>query len=121
MPDEDVTGGVVTADPTQVAQAAAEATGADTGAGQAPAGGEDTRTAEERRYDESYVKELRQEAAGYRTKAKQYDEAFTGYSDEQKAAMLDIARGLADPNLSHATAQRLKEIAEGCRAPDPTP
>lgn len=101
---------VVAADPAAVAEAAAEQTGAAEPAAEPSA---------QEQFPRSYVEELRAEAAGYRTKAKDYDSAFERYSPEQKAAMLDIARGLADPDLTHATANRLKEIADSILGADP--
>lgn len=43
-------------------------------------------------FDRAYVEELRREAAGYRTRAKAYDEAFEGYDDETREAFLEYAR-----------------------------
>lgn len=70
----------------------------------------------------AYVKELRAESAGHRTKAaaaaaaaKKYDDAFAGYDDDEKAVWLELATGLLnDPT---ATADRLQEIADRARGP----
>ena len=43
-------------------------------------------------FDRAYVEELRKEAAGYRTRAKRYEEAFDGYDDETREAFLEYAR-----------------------------
>lgn len=68
-----------------------------------------TETPEET-FDRKYVEELRQESAKYRTRAKDYEDAFEGYDDDTKAAMLDLARELnADP---HMGSKRMVEVAK---------
>lgn len=62
------------------------------------------------------LKKVRAEAASRRVALKDYDSAFEGYDDSAKAQLLEIAKGLADPNLQPATAKRLKEIAERIEA-----
>lgn len=69
-------------------------------------------TTESKQFDEAYVKQLRQEAAQHRTRAKAYEEAFNGYTPEQQEYFLGLARGLADPSLQGKTAAELKDIAE---------
>lgn len=66
----------------------------------------------------AYIKQLRSEAAGYRTKAKaseRYESAFNGYSDEEQDVWLELATGLL--NDPAATADRLQEIADRARGP----
>lgn len=58
------------------------------------------------------VEELRQENARRRVASKEIDDAFSGYQPEEKAALLDIAKQLADPALQPAAAKRLQSIAE---------
>jgi hypothetical protein len=43
-------------------------------------------------FDRPYVEKLRQEAAQYRTRAREYEEAFEGYDPETKAAWLQFAQ-----------------------------
>lgn len=58
----------------------------------------------------SYIQQLRDEAAERRVALKPYQDAFQGYSDEQRAAFFGLAQGLlSDPT---ATAQQLREIAD---------
>jgi hypothetical protein len=58
-------------------------------------------------FDRSYVEELRQENAKYRTRAKSYEEAFDGYSDEDKETLLTYVRltGLANAGDQDAATQ----------------
>ncbi len=76
-------------------------------------------------FDRKYVTKLREEAAGYRTKHKPYEEAFGKYSDEERGIWFELANGLvSDPT---ATAKRFKEIAAAVLGdddkvePDPDP
>lgn len=94
-----------TVEPTTQAPAPGTETGSE---GQAQAeGGSQVET-----FDRAYVEKLRQEAAGHRTRAKQYEEAFEGYSPEQQQYLFKLVRGLNDPNAQKATAAEWKEIAE---------
>ena len=63
-------------------------------------------------FDRAYVENLRQEAAGYRTRAKEYDEVFGSYDPDSRAALLDIAKQLSDPTTQPAAAKRLQAIAD---------
>lgn len=47
-------------------------------------------------FDRPYVEKLREEAAEYRVRAKEFNEAFEGYDDDTRAKFLDMARGLND-------------------------
>lgn len=47
-------------------------------------------------FDRAYVEGLRQEAAGYRVRAKQYEDVFGQYNDVERDKFLDLAAGLAD-------------------------
>lgn len=67
---------------------------------------------QEETFSREYVEQLRKEAAGYRTKAKEFEEAFSGYDPDSRAALLDITRQLADPATQPAAAKRLQKIAE---------
>lgn len=60
-------------------------------------------------FDRKYVEKLRRESAGYRERAKRYQEAFDGYDDVAVDEWLDYARSLRqDPR---GTAQRMAELA----------
>lgn len=77
-------------------------------------------------FDRAYVTKLRTEAAGHRTEAKAFKDAFSGYSDEERAVFLELATGLAgDPDTRLATAKRFQEIATAvlgnAPAAEPTP
>lgn len=63
------------------------------------------------KFDRSYVEKLRRESAGYRERAKRYQEAFDGYDDVAVDEWLDYAKSLrADPR---GTAQRMADLANG--------
>lgn len=57
------------------------------------------------------VEELRAENARRRVSSKQFEDAFSGYQPDERDALLDIAKQLADPNLQPAAAKRLQTIA----------
>jgi hypothetical protein len=62
-------------------------------------------------FDRPYVEKLRQEAAQYRTRARQYEEAFDGYDDETRQAFLDFARlQYAAANGDEAAIAQLQEF-----------
>jgi hypothetical protein len=62
-------------------------------------------------FDRPYVEKLRQEAAQYRTRARQYEEAFDGYDDETRQAFLDFARlQYAAANGDEAAMAQLQEF-----------
>lgn len=64
----------------------------------------------------NYIKELRGEAAKYRTEAAPYKEAFGTYSPEEQAVWFDLAKQLA--NDPKAAAARFQEIATGILGAD---
>lgn len=64
-------------------------------------------------FPRAYVEELRQEAAKYRTKAKQF-EAFEAYSDEDRQVWTHLAQTIMDD--PKAGAQLLQDIAKGLTA-----
>lgn len=63
-------------------------------------------------FDRPYVEGLRRENAGYRTRAKAYEDAFSAYTPEQQEVLLRMVRGLGDPNEQAKTAAEWKDIAE---------
>lgn len=63
-------------------------------------------------FSRDYVEGLRSESAGYRTKAKEYEAAFSGYDDASRTELLTIAKQLSDPATQPAVAKRLQAIAE---------
>ena len=63
-------------------------------------------------FPREYVEQLREEAARYRNRAKEYDDVYGSYDEESRGALLDIARQLADPNTQPAAAKRLMAIAQ---------
>lgn len=67
-----------------------------------------------------YVRQLRDEAAERRIAVKAYEEAFTGYGDDEKAAFLEIASGLAseDIGLQREAAERMAAVAKEILGPD---
>lgn len=69
-------------------------------------------------FDREYVESLRRENATHRTRAKDFEDAFQGYSPEQQKTLLGMVRGLADPGSQKATAAELKAIAEAIMAAD---
>lgn len=70
-------------------------------------------------YPLDYVKKLRQEAAGYRTKARSYEEAFEGHSDDSREALLWLAKTLrSDPT---AAAKEMQAAAKTLLGGDATP
>lgn len=61
-------------------------------------------------FDRAYVERLRGESANYRTKAKPYEEAFGGYTDEDRAVWFEAAKLLAtDPK---AGGEYLRSVAD---------
>lgn len=68
-------------------------------------------------FDRKYVTKLREEAAGHRTAAKVFTDAFSGYSEEERSVWLELATGLL--NDPAATADRLQQIADRARGVDP--
>jgi hypothetical protein len=65
-------------------------------------------------FDRTYVEDLRREAAGYRTRAKAYEEAFEGYEDEQRDAFLEYAKLLhRSENGDQEATQILEEMFGG--------
>lgn len=72
-----------------------------------------------------YIKELRAEAAKYRTSAKSYEDVFGQYADEDREVWFELAKLTAsDPA---AAAAKFEEIAGGLKSryseptPDPAP
>lgn len=66
------------------------------------------------KFDRAYVEKLRRESAGYRDRAKRYNEVFEGYEEDAVNEWLSLASTLkADPN---AAASRFQEIADAIRA-----
>ncbi len=63
-------------------------------------------------FTREYVENLRKESAGYRTKAKDYEDAFQGYDDASRTELLTIAKQLSDPTTQPDVAKRLQAIAE---------
>lgn len=64
-------------------------------------------------FDRAYVEKLRQENAGHRTKAKQYEDVFGGYDDNDRAVILETFAELrANPEAGTA---RLEAIASDLR------
>lgn len=62
-------------------------------------------------FDRKYVEDLRGEAAEYRTKYAPYRDAFEGYDDESREALLAIARDIvANPRNA---AERMVQVAKG--------
>lgn len=53
-------------------------------------------------FDRPYVERLRKEAAGHRTRAKQYEDAFEGYGDDERDGLFQLARMLRDDPKSAA-------------------
>lgn len=59
-------------------------------------------------FDRNYVQKLREEAASRRTAVKPYEEAFSAYTEEQRAGWLSVARGLAsDDDTARAEAAKV--------------
>ena len=55
-------------------------------------------------FPRSYVEELRQEAAEYRTRAKTFEQAFDGMTEQERRAFLNLAQDLtADPQRALET------------------
>lgn len=61
----------------------------------------------------AYIKELRSEAAKHRTANKPYADAFSAYSDEERAVWMELATGLV--NDPAATAERMQGIVDSIR------
>jgi hypothetical protein len=57
-----------------------------------------------------YIKQLRAEAAERRTALKPFNDAFDGYEDTEREFLLDLARGLKDPNARAETVARAMEV-----------
>lgn len=53
-------------------------------------------TPAEETFPRTYVEELRQESAKYRTKVKPYEDAFADYDDDSRQAFLSLARDLIE-------------------------
>lgn len=74
-----------------------------------------TTTSEPDTFSREYVQELRREAAGYRERAKageQYSEIFGAYSDEDRAAWLELGKAWKDdPKTAAANMKRIAEAA----------
>lgn len=60
-------------------------------------------------FPRSYVEELRQESAKYRTKAKTFEEAFSGYDDDSREAFLSLAKDLLE--APEDAAKRMLEVS----------
>ncbi len=69
-------------------------------------------------FDREYVEKLRKEAAGYRTKAKDYEDAFGGYNADEQKYLLDLTRRLSDPTSQVAAAKEWKEVVEAIESRD---
>lgn len=66
-------------------------------------GGEDT-------FPRSYVEELRQEAADYRTRAKNYEQAFSGMTEQEQRTFLNLAQDITqDPAAALETLRKVQE------------
>lgn len=61
-------------------------------------------------FPRSYVEELRQESAKYRTQAREFSDAFDGYDDDARAEMLGIVRDLVA--APESAAARMIEVAK---------
>lgn len=61
-------------------------------------------------FDRAYVERLRGESASYRTKAKPYEDAFGGYTDEDRAVWFEAAKLLADD--PKAGGEYLRSVAD---------
>jgi hypothetical protein len=76
------------------------------------------------KFDRAYVERLRKEAAGYRSKAKTYDDVFSQYEDADRQAFLDLAKMLrenpkaAAEEMSAAAQEILKQYTEANPAAD---
>lgn len=76
---------------------------------------------EDTKFDAAYVKKLRQEAAQYRTRAKQYD-VFEKYDEQDRQVWTKMAELYQTDPV--AAAEYMAAIADGVRkaqAPEPTP
>ncbi len=64
-------------------------------------------------FPDSYVHELRDEAARYRTRSSDYEQAFTGLTEDEKGAMLGILNKFSenDPVANAAAALELRELS----------
>lgn len=69
--------------------------------------------AEVQTFERSYVEKLRKEAADRRTAAKAYEDAFSGYSPEQREGWLSLAQSLAsdDPTVRAEAAKIMQEVS----------
>lgn len=71
-------------------------------------------TPEPETFPREYVEELRREAAQYRTRARDYDQAFEGYDDESREALLQYVQLSYRANNGDADAARqLEEMFGG--------
>lgn len=73
---------------------------------------ETTPPVEPKVFDEAYVEKLRNEAADYRVRAKEFHEAFEGYDDETRDRFLDMARGLNDETRHEEVAREFITIGK---------
>lgn len=81
-------------DETPEAPAEAEAPVEAPAEAEAPVEAEAPAVEQEDTFDRKYVEEVRQEAAKYRTRAKPFEEAFDGYDDEDREALLGLVKEL---------------------------
>jgi hypothetical protein len=77
-----------------------------------PAGETEART-----FDESYVKELRQESANYRTQAKPFKEAFDGVDDADRDIFLGLVQAYKSDPV--AAAKEMARLAQGLLGDEP--
>lgn len=67
-------------------------------------------TAEQDSFDRAYVEKLRRESAGYRERAKRYNDVFDGYEEDAVNEWLELASTLK--NDPRAAAERFQTIAQ---------
>ena len=106
--------GAVAAGATAPAAAPA-ADGASTPPSAAPAAGSaDSSAGSEETFDRSYVEKLRDEAARYRTKAKEYEDNFDGWDPEDKALFLSLSKDLlsSDKTAAAEAAKKLRSVSD---------
>lgn len=82
----------------------------------APADGEPPASGEARTFDEKYVKELRDEAAKYRTQYAPFRDTFEGFGEEDVQAFLSLAADLRDN--PEAAARRMFEASRALAGDD---
>lgn len=63
-------------------------------------------------FDRPYVEKLRGEAAKYRTRARTFEAAFTGYSDQERDRFLELAGMLSDPNRKEQALEEFRGVTE---------